>query len=372
MLRRCICAENRKLHASPIWLMFLILPIISAGYGTFNYLQNLEILTDGWYSLWTQHTLFYSLFFYPAMVAAYAAYLWRLEHMGHNWNLIMTAPVKPMCLFTAKFVVVAKLALLTHAFVFVLYVFCGRVFAHFSGWPPIELPLFLIRGALGALAVIAAQLVLAMIIRSFAVPIFLGLLGGIVGLFISSKGYALLWPYALMQMGMNANRREDALAGQYGLFVLSCILWACGNVCAGVGTDEKAGRESVSAARGTASDLQRVPLSAISADFRLCSDFIQLSAAAALKSSGATLDPDTERPLMALTFRLESGDVSLTLYAFDAERRSGRCERRNRPARPAGGRGKHRGFGAGNAENRITGEFGNKEALHRRDMQRFF
>ena len=225
MLRRCICAENRKLHASPIWLMFLILPIISAGYGTFNYLQNLEILTDGWYSLWTQHTLFYSLFFYPAMVAAYAAYLWRLEHMGHNWNLIMTAPVKPMCLFTAKFVVVAKLALLTHAFVFILYVFCGRVFAHFSGWPPIELPLFLIRGALGALAVIAAQLVLAMIIRSFAVPIFLGLLGGIVGLFISSKGYALLWPYALMQMGMNANRREDALAGQYGLFVLSCILW---------------------------------------------------------------------------------------------------------------------------------------------------
>ena len=42
-----MCAENRKLHASPIWLMFLILPIISAGYGTFNYLQNLEILTDG-------------------------------------------------------------------------------------------------------------------------------------------------------------------------------------------------------------------------------------------------------------------------------------------------------------------------------------
>ena len=80
MLRRCICAENRKLHASPIWLMFLILPIISAGYGTFNYLQNLEILTDGWYSLWTQHTLFYSLFFYPAMVAAYAAYL------SGGWN----------------------------------------------------------------------------------------------------------------------------------------------------------------------------------------------------------------------------------------------------------------------------------------------
>lgn len=259
MLRRCICAENRKLHASPIWLMFLILPIISAGYGTFNYLQNLEILTDGWYSLWTQHTLFYSLFFYPAMVAAYAAYLWRLEHMGHNWNLIMTAPVKPMCLFTAKFVVVAKLALLTHAFVFVLYVFCGRVFAHFSGWPPIELPLFLIRGALGALAVIAAQLVQAMIIRSFAVPIFLGLLGGIVGLFISSKGYALA--LALCADADGHEREPEGGRACRPIRAVCAVLHplACGNVCAGVGTDEKAGRESVSAARGTASDLQHVP-----------------------------------------------------------------------------------------------------------------
>ena len=46
MLKRCIIAENRKLHASPIWVIFFVLPLISAGYGTFNYLQNLEILTE--------------------------------------------------------------------------------------------------------------------------------------------------------------------------------------------------------------------------------------------------------------------------------------------------------------------------------------
>ena len=40
MLKRCILAENRKLHASPIWAMFFVLPILSATYGTFNYLQN--------------------------------------------------------------------------------------------------------------------------------------------------------------------------------------------------------------------------------------------------------------------------------------------------------------------------------------------
>lgn len=56
-------------------------------------------------------------------------------------------------------------------------------------------------------------------------------------------------------------------------------------------------------------------------DTTLDSEKVQklLSAVAALQSFGATLDPDTDRPLMALTFRLESGDVSLTLYAFDTE-----------------------------------------------------
>lgn len=225
MLKRCILAENRKLHASPIWAMFFVLPILSATYGTFNYLQNLEILTDGWYSLWTQHTLFYSMLFFPAMVATYAAYLWRLEHLGHNWNLIMASPVPPLDLFAAKFAVVTKLALLTHGFVFALSVFCGKVFAHLPGLPPVTLPLFLLRGLLGALAVIAAQLVLAMVIRSFAVPIFLGLLGGITGIFISSKGHGLLWPYSLMQLGMNSNKSADVLAGNYGLFAFSCIFW---------------------------------------------------------------------------------------------------------------------------------------------------
>ena len=100
-------------------------------------------------------------------------------------------------IFAAKFAVVTKLALLTHGFVFALFVFCGKVFAHLPGLPPVTLPLFLLRGLLGALAVIAAQLVLAMIIRSFAVPIFLGLLGGITGIFISSKGHGLLWPCLL-------------------------------------------------------------------------------------------------------------------------------------------------------------------------------
>lgn len=225
MVYRCIQAENRKLHASPIWIMFFLLPVISAGYGTFNYLQNLELLTESWYSLWTQHTLFYSLFFFPAMVAVYAAYLWRLEHMGQNWNLIMAAPVHPFALFFAKFVVVIKLVLLTQLFIFALYCLCGKTFAALPGWPPLSTGFFLLRGALGGLSVVALQLILSMLIRSFAVPIFIALFGGIVGMLAASQSNGLYWPYALMQYGMNSNKSEDLLAGNYLPFFVACFFW---------------------------------------------------------------------------------------------------------------------------------------------------
>lgn len=38
----------------------------------------------------------------------------------------MAVPVRPMDLFAAKFAVVAKLAFLTHALAFLLYVICGN------------------------------------------------------------------------------------------------------------------------------------------------------------------------------------------------------------------------------------------------------
>lgn len=225
MVLRCLRAEDRKLHASPIWILFFLLPVLSAAYGTVNYLGNLGILSVSWYSLWTQHTLFYSLFFFPTLVAIYASYLWRLEHLGHNWNLIMAAPVPPFDLFLAKFLVVTKLVVLTQCWIFLLYCLCGKVFAALPGWPPLTLFTFLLRGVLGGLNIIALQLLLSMLIRSFAVPIFIGLFGGILGMLAASQNLGLYWPYALMQYGMNSNKSDDVLAGHLLPFLIACLLW---------------------------------------------------------------------------------------------------------------------------------------------------
>ena len=225
MLRCCIAAENRKLRRALIWAVFLLLPLLAGVYGRVNYLQNLEILTPGWYNLWTQHTLFYSLFFFAPMTALYTAYLWRLEHLGHNWNLIMTVPVPRFDLYLGKFLVAWKMVLLTQLWVFALFVLFGKLWVGLPGWPPAEILFWAVRGTLGGAAVIALHLVISMLIRSFAAPILLALAGGVLGAYFANENLGLFWPYALMMSGMNSNRAEDLLDGRMGPFLLACLVW---------------------------------------------------------------------------------------------------------------------------------------------------
>ena len=84
MFIRSVRAEFLKLRRSFIWLAMLALPVLSAGLGTANYLSNLGMLTEQWYSLWTQHALFYCTLFAPALTGVYCAYICRLEHLNRN------------------------------------------------------------------------------------------------------------------------------------------------------------------------------------------------------------------------------------------------------------------------------------------------
>ncbi|MDD4851312.1 MAG: ABC transporter permease [Gemmiger sp.] len=220
MIKRCLVAENQKLHGAAVWLAFLIVPIFPAVMGTFNYQQNIALLQSAWYSLWTQHTLFYATFFFAPLVGVYAAYLWRLEHFGHNWNLIMAVPIHPIDLFLAKFLVVFKVTLLTQGWVFLLFFAAGKLVG-LPGLPPAEIVVWLLRGTVGSVPVIALQLLLSMRIRSFAVPVLVALGGSVGGLLMNSAGYGLYCPYSLPLLGMNANANSDKLTGETFAFLAS-------------------------------------------------------------------------------------------------------------------------------------------------------
>ena len=229
MLLRAIKAEVLKCRRAPVWLAFLVLPVFPAVLGTFNYLGNLGVLEDQWYSLWSQHTLFSSMFFLPALFGVFCAWQWRLEHTDHNWNAALTAPVPVGTLYLAKLAVDAAVSLLAMAFIGVLFLLSGKVAGITAPLPP-ELPRWLLLGALGGVVVCAVQLFFSLAIRAFAPPVAMALVGGILGLMVTSQGWGTAFPYSLLALGMAANnpRMElplpSFLTGCAGYLVLAAVL----------------------------------------------------------------------------------------------------------------------------------------------------
>lgn len=225
----CMKAENMKLKRSFIWIAFFVIPVIPAFMGTGNYLQNIEILKSEWFSLWTQHTLFYSNFFYAPLIGVYCAYMWRVENFNHNRNSLMTAPVPVGCIFLAKLLNVFLVTLLTQMWVWILYILCGKI-AGLPGMPDAVIFYWLLRGVWGGMGVAALMLLAAMIIRSFAVPVAFGLIGGITGLLAANGNFGMYYPFSLMMMGMNSNKYEDVMSGeglQFAIFSTIYIILFC-------------------------------------------------------------------------------------------------------------------------------------------------
>lgn len=215
---RTLSAERQKLRRCPVWIAFVILPLLPAVMGTFNYSQNIGILNDEWYSLWTQHTLFYCYFFLPALIGVYCAYLCRLEHLHHNWNAVLTAPVPVGYVFISKLTTVAFMILLTQGLLGIFYFLAGKLVGLPSS-PPAALFLWLLLGFWGGVAIASLQLCLSFLIRSFAIPVGISFIGGIAGMAMLVKGYGAYFPYSLPSLGMNANSPLDDMTIGVGSFL---------------------------------------------------------------------------------------------------------------------------------------------------------
>ena len=93
----------------------------------------------------------------------------------------MTAPVPVCCIYFAKLTVILTITLLTQLWTGILYLVCGKI-AGLPGLFPPDIFFWLLRGTVGALPICALQLFLSMKIRSFSIPIAIGLVGSVLGL----------------------------------------------------------------------------------------------------------------------------------------------------------------------------------------------
>ena len=233
MLCKLIRAERMKLKRSPVWLAFLVLPVLPAVMGTLNYLANIDILQSEWYSLWTQHTIFTDYFFLPVMIGIYCSTIMRQEENNHNWNRVLTAPVPRALVYMAKLICAAMMILLSEVWIGVLFVLSGKLTGMTAPLPLKELTIWCAFGTLGGTVMAGIQLVISLYIRSFALPVGIALAGGLSGLVFLAKGLGHLWPYSLMAYGMNSNSPQELMASGYVQFVMICLIYIVAVVFAG-------------------------------------------------------------------------------------------------------------------------------------------
>lgn len=199
-------SELIKLKRSPVWIAFFIIPMISAAIGTFNFVGNQGALSFTWESLWTQHSLFLGFFFLPPLIGILCSLLWRMEHMGTNWNLTLSLE-SPWKLVKDKLLVASGMSVLCIIWIGILYVGSG-IGIGLQSVPPAVFCECMLCGAISCVAISAVQIFLSLVIRSFAIPIGIALGGSAVGLALVVKGWVYALPYAMLQTGLKSTTME--------------------------------------------------------------------------------------------------------------------------------------------------------------------
>lgn len=198
--------ELLKLRRARFWLPLLILPLLSIIYGSVNFAGNIEILKREWLSLWTQVYLFYGSFFFPCMVGIICAYIWYSEHKNNSLKLLLTAAYSFSNIIWAKTAVAFGLIFLSQLYFLSLYAVSGLLF-QFQMAFPVTLFLWTTLASLFSIALVAIQAYLSLRIKSFAPPVALSMIIGVVGFILTSQhvipelGYLL--PFAKLAASMN-------------------------------------------------------------------------------------------------------------------------------------------------------------------------
>lgn len=212
-------AELLKLKRSTTWLIALILPLLAVTTGTINLANNSETLSASWNSFTSQVTLFYGLLFFSIGISLLAATAWRMEHRGTNWNLLFTTTRHPVKLVLAKIAAITVPVAFMQAILVVGTLISGAHVLRLDGAIPWRFALVGAFAVIAALPLIAVQSLLSMLLKSFATPVAICLLGCVLGVAsvtsATLRPISYLLPQALITRALNLS--STALAGSGGL-----------------------------------------------------------------------------------------------------------------------------------------------------------
>lgn len=224
---KLVLAEILKLRGSTSWAVVVLLPVASVVSAC------IFVRPDGWRLLWIRSVGFYGMALLPVGLAVLASLVWRVEHRGSNWNVLMSTPVPTWRTVVAK---TAAIWLLASGMQLVLVLAVTAVGVGALGLPGAPPGLCLAAGALTAVAcapACALQSAISAFTRSFALPVAAGLCLTGVGTTMLLAHVPGIWllPHALVTRTTKIGALERGSATG---FTVQDLTW--GSAAATVGT----------------------------------------------------------------------------------------------------------------------------------------
>ena len=210
-----LAAEAIKLRRSSAWVVAVLLPLLAVITGTVNFIMNRESF-EGWISLSSQITLFYSMMFCSLGIALLASTVWRVEHRGTSWNAMRTTSHSPTAVALAKTLVILVPVLAMQGVLLTLAWLAGIAVAGLGPAIPTAFVASGLLATLGALPLVAVQSLLSMLMRSFAAPVAVAFLGCVVsfGLMASQSPLTYAVPQGILSKTLTLGSSAMSTAGK--------------------------------------------------------------------------------------------------------------------------------------------------------------
>jgi erythromycin esterase len=226
--------ECLKLRRSPALFVAVGTPLTLSTLLSLSLLARPEIADSPYWS-WNYYfqitRAYWGVFVFPVMLATLAALSLGIEHRQDNWKSQLVQPVPVGSFYWAKFLVLVLLAACSQIVLYGSTVVAGRALELPGSPPSVEL-LTALAVIPACLPVLAFQFGLSLNLRSFVLPVGIGIFAHFLSLVAASvpvagvrPGYYLPWSFSLRAMrvsgaGVDRPGIELAIAGSMGLAIL--------------------------------------------------------------------------------------------------------------------------------------------------------
>lgn len=220
--------RHKSKRAWVLLAVVIVLAGLNALNGATNYLRNAETFQEQgvtWLAVWGQGGLLWAILFFPFLITIRAASLTRMEHEQGNWRRLASYGAH-LRVYRGKLLLLAGFVLCCQA-AFIVVVAIASLLLGF-GLPPEAIAAMLcwgLLGAIGGMTVAAIQLVVGIIVRSYATTVAIGLVASVGSLMATLGGLDLLYPYAQAGVGMRVRALDWPTAPEtFGFLVWNIVL----------------------------------------------------------------------------------------------------------------------------------------------------